>query len=552
MLKSFRNISSLVACAVMSAAQPAFVQQGNQLAAADALSNFGNYGWTVALSADGNTAIVGGSEDNQDLGAAWVFTRTNGVWLQQGNKLVGTSAVGSALQGGSVALSGDGNTAVVGGAGDNGGIGAAWVFTRTNGVWLQQGDKLVGTAAVGSAGQGGAVALSGDGNTAVVAGADDNEFIGAAWVFTRTAGVWTQQGGKLVASDEIGQGSAEIASVALSDDGNTAILGGSGDNNGLGASWVFTRTDGVWTQQGGKLVGSDSSASAAQGRSVALSGDGNTAIMGGLFLGDVWVFTRSGGVWTQQGGKLAGTGATGSSQSSGTAVALSGDGNITIVGGPGDNNLAGAVWAFTRSAGVWSQQGPKLTGSGAVNYALQGYRAALSRDGNTAIWSTGENEGAAWVFVTPATFVPTPVLNISTTLGDLQSGQTSAAFNIDVANSGSVATTGAVTVTVNGASGLTLVSMSGTGWDCSAVTACTRSDVLSAGAAYPPIAVTVNVDTSAQYPEFDAIASGGGSGVAAVRDTPRVLPPPFLPQLTHTGYFRTPGCLNTLLVLSAA
>ena len=112
-------------------------------------------GASVALSADGSTAIVGGWSDNGRIGAAWVFTRSSrGAWSQQGKKLVGTNAVGRAGQGTSVALSADGNTAVVGGPGDNpwdrsvpfglGAAGAAWVFTRTNGVWTQQGSKLVG------------------------------------------------------------------------------------------------------------------------------------------------------------------------------------------------------------------------------------------------------------------------------------------------------------------------------------------------------------------------------------------------------------------------
>ncbi len=68
---------------------------------------------------------------------------------QQGPKLVGTAAVGEANQGLSVSLSGDGNTAIVGGFRDNGDVGAAWVYTRSGGVWSQQGPKLVGTGAVG-------------------------------------------------------------------------------------------------------------------------------------------------------------------------------------------------------------------------------------------------------------------------------------------------------------------------------------------------------------------------------------------------------------------
>jgi hypothetical protein len=72
-------------------------------------------------------------------------------WVQQGDKLVGTGAVGVAGQGWSVSLSSDGNTAIVGGLNDSSGAGAAWVFTRSGVVWSQQGNKLVGTGAVGNA-----------------------------------------------------------------------------------------------------------------------------------------------------------------------------------------------------------------------------------------------------------------------------------------------------------------------------------------------------------------------------------------------------------------
>jgi lipocalin len=216
-------------------------------------------GWSVALSSDGNTAIVGGPNDNP-TGAVWVFTRSGGVWTQQGDKLVGTSAVVGAHQGYSVSLSSDGNIAIVGDPSDNPdsnnhSAGAVWVFTRSGGVWTQQGDKLVGTGAIGNAQQGYSVSLSGDGNTAIVGGPTDNTdafggSIGAAWIFTNSGGVWTQQGPKLV------KGNAQQGnSVSLSGDGNTAIVGAP-DGSG-GAAWVYTRSGGVWTQQGPKLVNTD-------------------------------------------------------------------------------------------------------------------------------------------------------------------------------------------------------------------------------------------------------------------------------------------------------
>jgi hypothetical protein len=327
-------------------------------------------GASVALSSDGNTAIVGGPSDNRTMGAAWVFTRSGNVWMQQGNKLVGSGAGESPLppgQGMSVALSADGNTAIVGSWGAE----AAWVFTRSGGAWSQQGKKLVGTGAVGKARRGMSVALSADGYTAIVGGWSDNSKTGAAWVFTRNGGVWTQQGKKLVGTDAVGS-ARQGMSVALSADGNTAIVGGPGDNpwdrsvpfglGAAGAAWVFTRTAGVWTQQGNKLV--STSAVGRQGTSVALSADGNIAILGGFADdgGVALVFTRSGGGhWTQD-KNLVGTGAVGKSAPS---VALSADGSIVMLGGSNDNGGIGAAWMFTRSGSYWTQD-KNLVGTGAV------------------------------------------------------------------------------------------------------------------------------------------------------------------------------------------
>ncbi len=251
--------------------------------------------------------------------------------------------------------------------------------------YSQQGPKLVGTGSVSGSAQGLSVAISSDGNTAIVGGGYDNGYLGATWVFTRSSGVWTQQGLKLVGTGVVGiawQGN----SVAVSADGNTAVVGGPIDNSNAGAIWIFTRSGGVWTQQGQKLVGTGAVAGADQGWSVAISADGNTVIVGGYrdnsFAGAAWVFTRSGSVWTQQGSKLVGTGATGTAYQ-GWSVSISSDGNTAVVGGYLDNSSSGAVWVFTRSGGVWTQQGSKLTGSGAVGAANQGFSVAISSDGNT-------------------------------------------------------------------------------------------------------------------------------------------------------------------------
>jgi len=379
------------------------IQQGSKLVGSGTTGTAWQ-GISVSLSADGNTAIVGGATDNNNTGAAWIYARSGGGWKQQGSKLVGAGAIGNSMQGTSVSLSADGNTAIIGADCDNYGIGAVWIYTCSSGVWKQQGSKLVGTGSSGKACQGMSVSLSADGNTAMVGGSNDNNFAGAGWVYTRTDGVWKQKGSKFVGTGATGA-AWQGGSVSLSADGNTAMVGGIADNSFAGAVWVYTRSGGIWTQQGSKLFGTGATGTAWQGISVSLSADGNTAIVGGatdsIDKGAAWIYTRSGSVWSQQGSKLVGTGATVNSMQ-GSSVSLSADGNTAMVGADWNNQGVGATWVFTRSHGVWTQKETKLIGTGSTDFAQQGQSVSLSADGNTAIvGGYGDNDfvGAASIFV---------------------------------------------------------------------------------------------------------------------------------------------------------
>jgi len=357
-----------------------WVQDGPKLTASGGVG-IPALGVSIAISADGNTVVAGAPSDRQSAGAAWVFTRAGGAWQQQGPKLVGSGGSANANQGKSVAISGDGLTIAVGGyidaaipsaVGEPGsylGTGAVWIFTRSGTTWTQQGEKLVPNDAVVTinnfTGQsvppafGVAVALSKDGNTLLGGGMDDNGFTGAAWIFDRVGGKWSQHGPKLVGTGSVSGLSASPHignAVALSADGATALLGGYFDNFGRGAAWVFVRKGTAWSQQGPKLLGADAIGNAEQGQSVSLSADGDTAIVGGFednsLIGAAWIFSRAGDTWTQRGGKLVGTDPDGVSQQ-GYSVALSGDGATAAVGGAGDGSVsrnfasgAGAAWMY--------------------------------------------------------------------------------------------------------------------------------------------------------------------------------------------------------------
>ena len=388
-----------------------------------------SFGESVFLSSDGLTAIIGApSEDtgaNTLNGAAYVFTRSGSIWTEQTKLLASdvlSDTASNARFGWSVALSSDGNTALIGAWGEatypttfNG---AAYVFTRTAGVWTEQQKILASDRAAGD-NLGYSVALSSDGNIAFIGARAEstspNTNQGAAYVFTRTAGTWTEQQ-KLTASD---RASTDYfgASMAISSDGNTALIGAyledTSPNTDNGAAYVFTHTAGVWTQQQ-KLLASDLATGDEFGASVALSSDGNTAIVGARYEntspnvdnGAAYVFTRSGSTWTQQQKLLASDRA--GSDRFGWSVSLSANGNIALIGAylesasPITNN--GAAYVFTRSGVTWTQK-QKLVASDRASGDEFGWSVALSSDGNIAlIGASGEDtsptggQGAAYIY----------------------------------------------------------------------------------------------------------------------------------------------------------
>ena len=349
-----------------------------------AAENFGEgeWGWRVAISGDGNTLLVSAPADapaGVKTGAAWVFARVSGGWKEQAFLTGGSEQVGPLVRFGSgVALSEDGNTALVGGSGDNGAVGAAWVFTRSGSTWTQQGPKLTsGGSTFALFGQ--SVALSADGSTALI-GATFAGSGGAAYVFTRSGGSWTQQG-ELTGAGEVGSGRFG-ESVALSGDGNTALVGGPWDNEKAGAAWFFTRTGTAWSAQGAKIAGG--AEFDLVGQSVALSREtGNTALIGAFGSNDAYVYTREGSAWTQQ-ADLKGAEANAFSRF-GSAVSLSSSGDTALVGArndPGEGK--GAAYVFQRVGSHWSQEGSKLTGND-VGPGLFGESVSLTGNGDFAV-----------------------------------------------------------------------------------------------------------------------------------------------------------------------
>ena len=391
------------------------------------------FGWSVALSADGQTLAVGTTGEDNIAGAVFVISRTETNWEQQAYVKASNNGLDDRF-GNSVALSADGNTLAVGAInedsaakgidGDQGDTtleaGAVYVFRRTGAIWEQQA-YVKASNTDGGDGFGFSVALSADGDTLAVGAsgedcstsgingdqADDTAGeSGAVYVFSRSESTWEQQA--YIKASNVLPGANFGESVALSADGRTLAVGASGEDLQIGAVYVFSRTDTTWEQQA-HLIASNAVLWGGFGWSVALSADGHTLAVGTengvVGSGTVYLFSRNKDTWQEQ----ANVQAANSSRWFGRSVALSADGNILAVGAYGDASAAigiggdqtdisagyaGAVYLFRKTETTWEQQA-YIKASNTEEYDRFGWSVALSADGQTlAVGATSEDSAA--------------------------------------------------------------------------------------------------------------------------------------------------------------
>ncbi|MBK8965971.1 MAG: choice-of-anchor D domain-containing protein [Lewinellaceae bacterium] len=262
-----------------------WTQLGSDLNGAAAYDQFG---YSVSLSADGQSVAIGAIENDgngPNTGEVQVYKLIGGVWTQQGSDINGEGL--SDWLGWSVSLSADGQTLSVG-APRNGGNGSnaghVRVYKLTGGVWTQQGSDIDGEAPGDESGY--SVSLSADGQTVAI-GAKGNDGNGGdsghARVYKLVGGTWTQLG-----SDIDGEAPNDFSgsSVSLSPDGQTVAIAAYGNDGGGSQSGhvrVYKLLGGVWTKQGLDL---DGEAPGDQlGWSVSLSADGLTIAAGAPYNG---------------------------------------------------------------------------------------------------------------------------------------------------------------------------------------------------------------------------------------------------------------------------
>jgi hypothetical protein len=247
------------------------------------------YGWSAAFNQDGTTLFVGvrdgnGTGDNQ--GYVYVFVRSGTTWTFQA-KLVPADPTDNVWFGYSVACSADGNTAVFGCPSkvDSGrwDAGVLYVFTRTGSTWTQR-VKLMPADLAQSDYHGLAVAMSGDGTTIAAASPGDDDAAsegGSVYIYTGAGAVWTEQT-KIISPNPVGNG-VFGRSVALDYTGSKLSIGAAGETHGSvankGAGYIYERSNSIWSMKA-RVCGSDIATGDYFGFTTAMSADGARAAFG--------------------------------------------------------------------------------------------------------------------------------------------------------------------------------------------------------------------------------------------------------------------------------
>jgi len=375
------------------------------------------FGYSVALSADGATLAVGApeedssttginstpNEDATDAGAVYVFSRSGSTWSQQAYIKAFNTRAGDNF-GTSVALSADGMTLAVSAEressnttginstpsyGGGGTSGAAYVFIRSGSTWSQEAYIKASNAGVADL-FGRSVSLSADGSTLAVGAHQEASSTtginstpdeaansaGAVYVFIRSGSTWSQEA--YIKASNTGAGDNFGSSVALSADGNTLAVGAHNEDSSTtginstpnedasasGAAYVFTRSGSTWSQQV-YIKASNTRYLHQFGFALSLSGDGNTLAVG----------------------------------------AYQENGGTTGVNSPPNNNSnvgrSGAAYVFNRSGSTWSQEA-YIKASNTGDSDIFGISVALSADGKTlAVGATGEDSSTTGINSTP-------------------------------------------------------------------------------------------------------------------------------------------------------
>ncbi len=293
------------------------------------------FGESVSLASDGSRIAIGERGLNAHEGSVYIFSRSGSTWTHEKKLNPGPFAYHN--YGSTVSMTADGSRIVVGAPGfSNGNDGFVYVYSRSGISWTQE---FVTPALEYTAGTSVAIDAGGD---HMVAGSWNCVFFlqGCARVYSRSGALWTLEQ-TLIASDSASSNLLGL-SVSIAADGSRVSTSARGANSNAGAAYIFASASGDPWHQEQKITGGTPS---QFGNSVSLDAAGDLVAIGEhTGVGDTFIYSRSGSLWTQDWRNTAGDGVNG--DYFGTPVAITGDGTRYAGGAESQSGYAGAAYVF--------------------------------------------------------------------------------------------------------------------------------------------------------------------------------------------------------------
>ncbi|WP_040253873.1 T9SS type A sorting domain-containing protein [Psychroserpens mesophilus] len=377
------------------------VQIGNDI---DGDAIYDSMGWDVAMSGDGQTVVVGApgnSDGAYAAGQVKVFQFNGTDWIQLGNDILGTADEDGL--GRSVDITSDGLTVVVGTQYSDVGSfnsGSARVFEFNGTNWVQKGNTVAGVNVNDEFST--SISISNDGNRIAVGApyTDTTEFDnGVLRIFDYDGSQWN------LVFEHFGDNENDVFGMSLdmSGDGNHVICGAWINIDGTtreGYAKIFSFENSTWSQTGQTISGEVPGN--FFGASSSISDDGSIVAIGswgndenGTDSGEVKVFQLIGNTWQTFGNEIQGSD---SFERFGWAIDLSSSGTVLAVGAPQENNTR----FFKFDNGNWIMVGNAIAGE-AINDDF-GFSVDLSSDGTKVVIGdpyrdvNGNNSGFVQVY----------------------------------------------------------------------------------------------------------------------------------------------------------
>lgn len=361
------------------------------------------FGTSVALSGKGDVLVVGAAMANRRKGAAYIFSLKGSEWSEQ-VLLPEDPGKGTALLefGYSVAVSDDGKRIVVGSPYDGRKgkwAGAVYVYSKSGSTWKSE----VLTASDGNAGDwfGARIDISSDGNTIIIGASRSNRSgndSGAAYIFTWNGKRWNQT---MITSPKPKQDIVFGSDVAISGSGTMVLVG---ERDG---AHLFSLELGKWKNVKFFSVNKRNKNS-YYGFSVAISRDGNVTVVGAYleknnrkWSGAVYAYRKKGTLWKEY--KIVPSDYE-LSREFGRRIVLSGDGAYLLVGAPGSGIRAkepssGAAYVYKWNGRGWTEE--KTPGSYQHRDSRFGEDVSLDASGMTVVVSSmhgNDWKGAVYLY----------------------------------------------------------------------------------------------------------------------------------------------------------